>query len=172
LHLAGFASDRLQRPVERAVDLRVQHALRDELIKARNKFSAIAASGVVSDLQTGEVVAMVSEPDFDPNNPKEANDPTRINRLTTGVYEMGSTFKSLTLAMALDSGRVTLHSSFDARSSLHYGKFTIHDYEPQGRYLSVPEIFTYSSNIGTARMALSLGVEYHKAFLKKLGQLD
>jgi cell division protein FtsI (penicillin-binding protein 3) len=172
LHLAGFASDRLQRPVELAVDLRVQHALRDELIKARNKFSAIAASGVVSDLQTGEVVAMVSEPDFDPNNPKEANDPTRINRLTTGVYEMGSTFKSLTLAMALDSGRVTLKSSFDARQPLHYGKFTIHDFHAQHRILTVPEIFKYSSNIGTARAALMMGVDYHKAFLKKLGQLD
>src|SRR5690242_1107734 len=115
---------------------------------------------------------MVSEPHFDPNNPREANDPNRLNRLTTGVYEMGSTFKALTLAMALDSGRVSLSSSFDARMPLRYGKFEIHDFHAQKRVLSVPEIFTYSSNIGTARMALSLGVEYHKAFLKKLGQLD
>jgi cell division protein FtsI (penicillin-binding protein 3) len=74
--------------------------------------------------------------------------------------------------MALDSGRISLSSSFDARQPLHYGKFTIHDYHAQHRILTVPEIFTYSSNIGTARMALSLGVEYHKAFLKKMGQLD
>ncbi len=172
LHMAGLATDQLQRPVQLALDLRVQYALRDELIAAREKFKAKAASGVIADVNTGEIVALVSEPDYDPNNPREANDPTRINRLTTGVYEMGSTFKSLTLAMALDSGKVTLDSKFDARAPLHYGKFTIHDYEPQGRFLSVPEIYTYSSNIGTARIALSLGVDYHKAFLKKLGQLD
>ena len=85
---------------------------------------------------------------------------------------MGSTFKALTLAMALDSGRISLSSSFDARVPLRYGKFEINDFHAQRRVLTVPEIFTYSSNIGTARMALSLGVEYHKAFLRKLGQLD
>jgi cell division protein FtsI (penicillin-binding protein 3) len=172
LHMAGLATDQLQKPVKLAVDLRVQYALRDELIAARDKFKAKASAGVIADVNTGEIVAMVSEPDFDPNNPSEANDPNRLNRLTTGVYEMGSTFKALTLAMALDSGRVSLSSSFDARLPLRYGKFEIHDYHAQKRVLSVPEIFTYSSNIGTARMALSLGVEYHKAFLKKLGQLD
>src|SRR5581483_3907007 len=124
------------------------------------------------DVNTGEVIAMASEPDYDPNNPREANDPSRINRLTTGVYEMGSTFKALTLAMALDSGKVTLASTFDARMPLRYGKFSINDYHAQKRVLSVPEIFTYSSNIGAARIALSLGVEYHKWFLRKLGQLD
>jgi len=172
LHMAGLATDRLQRPVQLALDLRVQFALRDELIAAREKFKAKASSGVIVNVNTGEIVALVSEPDYDPNNPREANDPTRINRLTTGVYEMGSSFKSFTLAMALDSGKVTLDSKFDARGDLHYGKFTIHDYHAQHRILTVPEIFTYSSNIGTAHMALSLGVDYHKAFLKKLGQLD
>jgi cell division protein FtsI (penicillin-binding protein 3) len=172
LHMAGLATDQMQRPVKLAVDLRVQYALRDELVAARDKFKAKASAGVIADVNTGEIVAMVSEPDFDPNNPSEANDPNRLNRLTTGVYEMGSTFKALTLAMALDSGRVSLSSSFDARVPLRYGKFEIHDFHAQKRVLSVPEIFTYSSNIGTARMALSLGVEYHKAFLKKLGQLD
>jgi cell division protein FtsI (penicillin-binding protein 3) len=172
LHLAGLATDRLQKPVELAVDLRVQHALRDELLAARDKFKAIAAAGIVSDVRTGEVVSMVSVPDYDSNNPREALDPSRINRLTTGVYEMGSTFKALTLAMALDSGKITLKSSFDARGGLHYGKFTIHDFHAQNRILTVPEIFTYSSNIGTARMALSLGVEYHKSFLRKMGQLN
>ncbi len=172
LHLAGFATDRQQKPVELAVDLRVQHALRDELMTAREKFKAKAAAGTVTDVRTGEIVAMVSVPDYDPNSPREANDPTRINRLTTGVFEMGSTFKALTVAMALDSGKITLNSSFDARMPLRYGKFNIHDYHAQRRILTVPEIFTYSSNIGTARMALSLGVEHHKRFLKKLGQLD
>jgi len=172
LHLAGLATDRLQKPIELAVDLRVQHALRDELIAAAEKFKVKAAAGLVVDVNTGEIIAMVSLPDYDPNSPKQANDPLRINRLTTGVFELGSTFKALTVAMALDSGKVTLNSTFDARGSLRYGKFTIGDYHGQNRILTVPEIFTYSSNIGTARMALAMGVDHHKWFLKKLGQLD
>jgi cell division protein FtsI (penicillin-binding protein 3) len=171
LHMAGLATDRLQKPVELAVDLRVQHAMRDELLIALDKFKAKAAAGLVTDVRTGEIVSMVSVPDYDPNNPREALDPTRINRLTTGVYEMGSTFKALTLAMALDSGKATLNSTYDARMPLRFGKFDIHDFHAQNRVLSVPEIFTYSSNIGAARMALSVGVEGHKAFLRKMGQL-
>ena len=172
LHMAGLAIDRLEKPVELALDLRVQFALRGELIAAREKFKAKAASGVVLNVNTGEIVALVSEPDYDPNNPHEANDPTRINRLTTGVFEMGSSFKVLTVAMALDSGKATLSSMFDASHPLQYGRFAIHDYEPMHRALSVPEIFTYSSNIGAARMALAVGVNGHQAFLKKMGQLD
>jgi cell division protein FtsI (penicillin-binding protein 3) len=172
LHRAGFATDRLQRPIELSVDLRVEHALRDELQRAKEKFHAKAASGLVTNVRTGEIVAMVSLPDFDPNNPKEAHDPDRINRLTTGVYEMGSTFKAFTLAMALDTGKYDLNSMWDARAPLHYGKFAIHDDEPKGRSLSMKEVFTFSSNIGAARIALSQGVEAHKAFLRKMGQLD
>ena len=171
LHRAGFATDRLQKPVELSVDLRVEHALRDELMKAKEKFKAKAASGIVSNVKTGEIVALVSLPDFDPNNPREAHDPDRINRLTTGVYEMGSTFKAFTLAMALDSGKISLNSMWDARGNLHYGKFTIHDSHALGRFINTKEVFTYSSNIGAARIALGQGVEAHKAFLAKMGQL-
>ena len=171
LHRAGFATDRLQRPVELSVDLRVEHALRDELMKAKEKFHTKAASGLVSNVRTGEIVAMVSLPDFDPNDPKEAHDPDRINRLTTGVYELGSTFKAFTLAMALDAGK-DLNSMWDARGPLHYGKFTIHDDEPKGRFISMREVFTFSSNVGAARIALSQGVEAHKAFLRKMGQME
>lgn len=172
LHAAGLATDRLQEPVQLAIDLRVQHAMRDELIAARDKFKAKAAAGVITDVRTGEIISMVSVPDFDPNNPKEASDPTRINRLTTGVFEMGSTFKALTLAMGLDSGKFSLTSTLDARASLRYGKFNISDYHAQRRVLTLPEVFTYSSNIGTAKIALGVGVEHHKWFLKKMGQLD
>jgi cell division protein FtsI (penicillin-binding protein 3) len=172
LHLAGLATDRLQEPVQLAVDLRVQHALRDELIFAANKFKVKAAAGLVVDVNTGEIIAMVSLPDYDPNRPKEANDPLRINRLTTGVFELGSTFKALTLAMAFDSGKVNLNSTFDAHGPMHFGRFTIHDDHAQNRVLTVPEIFTYSSNIGAAKIALSMGAEYHKAFLQKMGLLD
>jgi cell division protein FtsI (penicillin-binding protein 3) len=172
LHRAGFATDRLQRPIELSVDLRVEHALRDELMKAKEKYKAKAASGLVSNVKTGEIVALVSLPDFDPNNPKEAHDPDRINRLTTGVYEMGSTFKALTLAMALDSGKATLNTLYDARGALHFGKFAIHDTHPLGRSITLSEVFTFSSNVGAARIAMAQGVEAHKAFLKKLGQMD
>ena len=172
LHRAGFATDRQQEPVELALDLRVQHAMRDELLKAKEKFKAKAAAGIVSDVRTGEIVAMVSVPDYDPNNPREALDPTRINRLTTGVYEMGSTFKLLTLAMALDSGKANLNSMFDARMPLRFGKFNIHDTHSLGRFITLSEVFTYSSNIGAARVALSIGVDGHQAFLRKMGQLD
>jgi cell division protein FtsI (penicillin-binding protein 3) len=172
LHMAGFATDRLQKPIELAVDLRVQHALRDELIFAAEKFKVKAAAGLIVDVDTGEIVSMVSLPDYDPNRPKQANDPLRINRLTTGVFELGSTFKALTVAMALDSGKINLNSTFDARGSLRYGRFNINDYKGKNRVLTVPEVFIYSSNIGTARMALALGIEHHQWFLKKLGQLD
>jgi cell division protein FtsI (penicillin-binding protein 3) len=172
LHRAGFATDRLQSPVELSLDLRVEHALRDELLKAKDKYKAKAASGLVSNVKTGEIVAMVSLPDFDPNNPREAHDPDRINRLTTGVFEMGSTFKALTLAMALDSGKATLNTMYDARGALHYGKFAIHDTHALGRAISLSEVFTFSSNVGAARIAMAQGVEAHKAFLRKLGQLD
>ena len=171
LHLAGLATDRLQKPIELSLDLRVQHAMREELIAAAEKYRALAAAGVIVDVLTGEVLAMESLPDYDPNNPRQAVDPQRFNRITNGLFELGSTYKALTLAMALDSGKVTLNSTFDARQPLVFGKFTIEDFHAQKRILTVPEIFTYSSNIGTAKMALSLGIEHHKAFLRKLGQL-
>ena len=155
--MAGFASDNDQKPIELSLDLRVQHALRDELVAARAKYKAIAAAGIITDVRTGEIIAMVSLPDYDANNPKEALDPTRINRLTTGVYEMGSTFKALTIGMGLDSGKMNLSTTFDARMPLRYGKFNISDYHAQNRVLTIPEIFTYSSNIGAARVALRLG---------------
>lgn len=172
LHMAGFATGRALEPVQLALDLGVQHAVRDELAKAELEYQAKATSGMVLDVRTGEIVAMVSLPDYDPNKPGKANDPTRLNRLTTGVYEMGSTFKALTVAMALDAGKATLATQFDARQPLHFGRFTIHDFHAQRRMLTVPEIFTYSSNIGAAKMALAVGVEGHKAFLKKMGVLD
>jgi cell division protein FtsI (penicillin-binding protein 3) len=172
LHRAGFASDRQQQPIQLSIDLRVQHVVRNELVAARDKFKADGAAAIVLDVHTGEVVSLVSVPDYDPGNPRAALDFSRINRLTKGVYEMGSTFKALTMAMALDSGKVKLTSSFDARAPLRYGRFTIHDFHAQNRMLTVPEIFIYSSNIGAARMALAIGVPEHRAFLKKLGQLD
>jgi len=173
LNGAGFAVQSADlTPVALSIDLRAQHALRDELAKALDKYKAKAAAGTIVDVNTGEVVALVSLPDFDPNNPVDALDKERINRINVGVYEMGSTFKAITTAMALDSGRFTINSTFDARAALRYGRFTINDFHAQHRVMSVPEVFIYSSNIGTARMALGIGVDGHKAFLRKMGQLD
>jgi cell division protein FtsI (penicillin-binding protein 3) len=173
-HVAGFTVDpNALKPVRLSLDLRATHALRDELVAGMARFKAKAAAGAILDVTTGEVIALESLPDFDPNDPGDfIKDPQRINRLNVGVYEMGSTFKALSLAMALDSGKVTLNSRIDARESLRYGHFTIHDFHATHRVLTVPEVFTHSSNIGAARMALMVGVEGHQAFLKKMGQLD
>jgi cell division protein FtsI (penicillin-binding protein 3) len=173
LNGAGFAADAADlKPVQLSIDLRVQHALRDELAKGMQRYRAKAAAGAIINVNTGEVIALASLPDFDPNDPVDALEKDRINRITVGVYEMGSTFKALTTAMALDSGRFHINSTFDARSALRYGRFTINDFHAQHRVMTVPEVFIHSSNIGTARMALGIGVEGHKAFLRRLGQLE
>lgn len=172
LHQAGLATGRVLKPIELALDLSAQHAVRDELQKAKDRFKAIAAAGLVLDVDSGEIVSMVSLPDYDPNQPGRSIDRSRLNRLTTGVFEMGSTFKALTVAMALDSGKVNMGSRFDATAPLRYGTFTIDDFHPERRVLTTPEVFIHSSNIGSARMALALGVDAHRGFLRKMGQLD
>ena len=172
LHGAGFSlTPENLAPIKTSLDLKATYAVRDELAKGIAKFKAKSGAAVILDVNTGEVVAMASLPDFDPNMPADALDPNHINRVSVGVYEMGSTFKAISIAMALDQGKVNLNSRVDARDSLRYGRFTIHDFHAQHRVLSVPEVFTYSSNIGAARMALMVGVEGHKAFLRKMGQL-
>jgi cell division protein FtsI (penicillin-binding protein 3) len=173
LHGAGFSlTPETLKPITTSLDLKVTYAVRDELAKGIAKFKAKAGAAAILDVNTGEVIAMASLPDYDPNTPADALDPNHINRLSVGVYEMGSTFKAISIAMALDLGKVTLRSRIDARDSLRYGHFTIHDFHATHRVLSVPEVFTYSSNIGAARMALMAGVEAHKAFLNKMGQLS
>ena len=159
-------------PVALSIDLRVQHAVTDELRKAVAKFDAIAAAGLVLDVTNGEVVALVSLPDFDPNLPADALKPDRINRINVGTYEMGSTFKAMTTAMALDSGVFNISSVLDASQPLRFGRMAIRDYRGQNRPLNIPEAFVHSSNIAMGRMALGVGAEKHQAFLKSLGQLD
>jgi len=158
------------KPIRLSLDLRATHALRDEVMKGLKTFKAKAGAAAIMDVQTGEMVALASLPDFDPNNPAEALQNNNINRMSVGVFEMGSTFKALTLAMALDSRRVRLNTRIDARQALTFGRFRIRDFHAQSRALTVSEVFTYSSNIGTGRLALMLGVDHHKQFLGKLGQ--
>lgn len=159
-------------PIRLSLDVKATHALRDELLKGMKTFKAKAAAAAIMDVRTGEMVALASLPDFDPNNPAEALENKNINRMSVGVFEMGSTFKALTLAMALDSRRVKLNSRIDARQALTFGRFRIRDFHAQSRALTVAEVFTYSSNIGTGRLALMLGVDHHKQFLRKLGQTN
>ncbi len=159
-------------PASLALDMRVQHALTEEIATAIPHFKAVGGAGLVLDAQTGEVLALVSLPDYNPNQPTGALEPIRLNKVTAGVFELGSVVKAVTFAMAFDTGTTDLNGRFDARFPLVVGRQTIHDYRGQRRILSVPEIFTYSSNIGTARMALAVGVERHYAFLKKVGLFD
>ncbi|MEP1932815.1 MAG: penicillin-binding protein 2 [Roseibium sp.] len=168
LQLTGFATDRAMQPVQLSVDLRVQHVVRDELVKAMERYRAIAAAGIVLDAKTGEVVAMSSLPDYDPNDRAQALEKDRLNRATGGVFEMGSVFKAFTTAMALDSGAVSINDSFDATRPIRAAGKTITDFHGKNRILSVPEIFIYSSNIGTAKMMLATGVARQKEFLGRL----
>ena len=158
-------------PVKLSLDLRVQNILREELVAGKEKYQAIASAGVVLDVHTGEVVAMASIPDYDPNDPVQAQEPDRLNRMSAGTYEMGSTFKTFTTAMALDSGKVKMTDTFDATHPLYVGGFTIHDFHATRRVLTVPEVFIHSSNIGSARMADLVGTEAHKEFLTRMGLL-
>ena len=154
-----------------SIDVRVQHVLEHELGVAMKKFSAIGAAGLVMDVTTGEVVAMSSLPSFDPNQPGAIAQDLRFNRTTLGVYEMGSTFKIFTTAMALDAGTVSLHGGYDATNPIRVARFTIRDFHAKKRWLSVPEIFIYSSNIGTVKMALEVGIPGHRNFLTTIGMM-
>jgi cell division protein FtsI (penicillin-binding protein 3) len=167
-------------PVTLALDARVQFVLKDELQHVMDQFDAKGAAGIIMNVNTGEIVAMASLPDFDPNHPPSTNpktateqDKDRIfNKITSGEYELGSVFKIFNTAMALDSGVSTMTSSYDARDGIKIGRFTIEDYHGKHRWLTVPEIFMYSSNIGSARMAMTAGAERQRGFLDRLGLLS
>jgi cell division protein FtsI (penicillin-binding protein 3) len=172
LQASGLAVARDLKPVKLSIDLRVQHVVRDEIAAGLERYRAMGAGAVVLNVKTGEVIAMASVPDFDPNNPYNAQDKDRLNRMSAGLYEMGSTFKSFTSAMALDSGKATMASRFDASHPIRVGHQAIHDFHGKNRVLSLPEVFLYSSNIGSAREAELVGIEGHREFLHRLGILD
>ncbi|AGB45781.1 penicillin-binding protein 2 [Mesorhizobium sp. B2-3-14] len=172
LQASGLAVAKDLRPVKLSIDLRVQHVVRDEIAAGLERYRAMGAGAVVLNVKTGEVVAMASVPDFDPNNPYNAQDKDRLNRMSAGLYEMGSTFKSFTSAMALDSGKATMSSRFDASHPIRVGHQAIHDFHGKNRVLSLPEVFLYSSNIGSAREAELVGIEAHREFLHRLGILE
>ncbi|MEM7170734.1 MAG: penicillin-binding protein 2 [Pseudomonadota bacterium] len=158
-------------PLKLSLDIRFQHALAQELAAAMADFSAIGAAGIILDARNGEILALSSLPNFDPNKPAKADDEHRFNRATLGIYEMGSVFKIFTTAMALDKGYVTLNDGYDTREPIRAARFTIRDYKPKDRWLSIPEIFMYSSNIGTVHMAMEAGTDVQRSFLRDLGLL-
>ena len=162
-------------PVLLAMDSRVQQALESELGAAMTKFSAIGAAGIVMDVDTGEVIALASLPSFNPNAAGHSDDNSRFNRATLGVYELGSTFKTLTIAMSLEAGLIrSMDQKYDATAPIRIGRFTIHDDRGHElrKWATVPEIFIHSSNIGTAHMAAELGAQRQRAYLDQLGFLS
>lgn len=156
-------------PLVLSLDVRVQHVLRDELLAGIEKYKAQGGAGLVMNVQTGEILAMVSLPDFDPNQvgkgdfQKEA----LFNCISLGVYEMGSTFKIFNTALYLENG-INPSTTFDVSAPLRVGRFRITDIHPAHYPLTVAEIFTKSSNIGAAKMAMQMGIAHQKAFFEKL----
>ena len=179
LRAAGLTSESME-PVRLSIDLRVQNIVHDVITRGMRDYQAEAAGAVVLDAETGEVLAMGSVPDYDPNEPSrhlpdgsldKEYEKGWFNRMSNATFEMGSTFKSFTLAMGLDEGKIDMQSRVDASHPIRMAGFTIHDDHPQSRVLSVPEVFQYSSNIGTALIAQKVTLDDHKAFLTRLGLL-
>ena len=173
--LRGRRSDMLRL----SIDVRVQLALRDAVLRAMSEFNGIGGAGILMDVQTGELIGMVSLPDFDLSDPvqredrpmtreEQGNNP-RFNRATVGVYEPGSTFKLHTAAAALDLGLINIWNGFDASRPISYGRFTINDFRGKGRWLALPEILAYSSNIASAHMAQAIGPARHRDYMVRLG---
>jgi len=160
-------------PLQLSISSKIQQALEHELGDAMSQFSAIGAAGVVMDVHTGEVLAMTSLPSLNPNAAGQSTPDQMFNRATLGVFELGSTFKPFTVAMAMDSGVVkSVGQIYNCPDALHIYGHIVHDTHPFGRTCSVAEIMMESSNIGTAQIADQVGKTRQQAFLKKMGFLD
>ncbi len=157
------------KPVPLSIDLRIQAALEDELQKAAAEFGPRGAVGVVTNVHTGEILGMASYPTFDPNRSGQATDDARLNRAAAAVFEMGSTFKAFTVAIGLDTGVADPSSTFDARVPYQLGYRTIRDYHAKQKVLTLVEVFTNSSNIGTAKLAEAIGGPRLEKYFDGLG---
>lgn len=162
-------------PLALSIDLVAQAALTDVMGEAMKEFGAVAASAVLMDANNGEIVAMVSLPDFDPNrrpdtrDPKVAKERPMMNRAAEGVFELGSTFKLFAAAQAIDSGLFAPESMIETTGPLSIGKYKIRDFHRMPPRMSLRDVIVESSNVGTSRIALALGGTAQKAFLEKLG---
>ncbi|MDQ3246450.1 MAG: penicillin-binding protein 2 [Pseudomonadota bacterium] len=165
--------DTRSEPLQLSISSKIQQALEHELLAAMTTYSAIGAAGVIMDIHTGELLALTSLPQLNPNAAGQGTPEARFNRATLGVYELGSTFKPFTVAMAMDAGTVkSMGQMYNCPGALPMGRFTINDTHPFGRACSVAEIMQESSNIGTAQIAAQVGGERQKHFLEKMGFLD
>jgi cell division protein FtsI (penicillin-binding protein 3) len=156
-------------PVALSIDLRVQAALDEELARAVAKFRALGGVGIVINVKTGEILGFSSQPDFDLNAPGAATPDQMTNRGASSVYELGSVFKAFTLAAGLDSGVVTLDSSFDVSHPIELGGRLVHDFDKGDSTLQLWQVFTHSSNIGAAKMALMAGPERMQDYFRRFG---
>lgn len=164
--------DAVQRPLVLTLDVGVQEVVRSELGAAVERFRAKGGTGLVLDVGSGEVLALVSLPDFDPNHYQRVPAEARFNRNTQGTYELGSLFKVFTAAMALDAGVIDISGGYDATEPLALGRHRIRDFHAHKRWLSLAEVIAFSSNIGAAKMATALGIEGQWAYLARFGLLD
>jgi len=160
------------KPVALAADLRIQAVLQEELQRGLAEYHANAAVGVVTNVHTGEILALASLPDFDPNDPGDATPAGRLDRAAASVYEMGSTFKVFTFAMGLDSGVATPSSTYNATEPLRIGSRVIHDFHATHEVMSLEDVFLHSSNIGTARLALMAGADRLTKYFNRFGLFD
>ena len=158
-------------PVRLSLDLGVQHAVESELADAMRRFEAKGAAGLVLDANSGEVLASASFPEVDPARPTTSLETARADKIAGSTFELGSVFKTVTLAMALEGGYAKLDTILDVRQPLEAGRFTIRDLHPVGRPLSVAEVFVHSSNVGAAMLATRAGPQKLQAFLQQLGLL-
>ena len=165
-------------PLQLSLDLTVQSTVEDVLYGGMKLMNAKAASAILMDVHTGEVVAMASLPDFDPNTRPapllkgSPGDSPLFNRAVQGVYELGSTFKIFAVAQALELGLVNPDTLVDTKSPMVWGKYRIRDFHNYGKQLTVTDVIAKSSNIGTAHIALMIGAERQQQFLKSLGLFD
>jgi cell division protein FtsI (penicillin-binding protein 3) len=166
-------TDRSDKPALRlSLDVGVQHAVSEELQAAVARYSATGAAGLVLDLTSGEVLAAASLPGADPARPSDWLELRHADKLISGTFELGSVFKTLTVAMALEAGVADLNSLYDVRRPLTIGANTITDLHPSGRPLSVREVFLHSSNVGAGLIALDLGADRQRQFLATLGLIE
>ena len=161
-----------QGPLPLSLDIRVQHVLAEALAETMTAHRAVGAAGMVMDVENGELLALVSLPSFDPKGPDRSGAEALFNRATLGTYELGSSFKPFTIAMALDLGIAGIEDSYDATEPIKVSRHLIRDHHPENRWLTVPEILIHSSNIGAARMAVEVGAERQRAFLDALGMFE
>ncbi|WP_341751071.1 penicillin-binding protein 2 [Candidatus Tisiphia endosymbiont of Sialis lutaria] len=163
--------EQLKKPLELSIDVRLQNILNEEIDKTLNEFSAIGAVGIIANPNNGEILALISKPDFNPHYPSSAKPEELFNMASLGIYEMGSVFKTLTMAVGFDTDAIAMNDAYDI-SYMKVGAFNVKDYHPRHGWHSVPEIFLHSSNIGVSQIMLEVGKNDFKKYLKRLGLLD